>query len=234
MAPPVGSLCAIHPDVAAAGTCSRCGAFGCETCLSFVASEHLCTNCRARQVSDLPSLDGRANLATAALGVTLASNVVFFVGEALTRGSAEGEVSVALMLFGLVALAMVPVFITTVVLFCRWFHLSVRYANLRGIRVGATPAGAVGAWFIPFANLVRPFDYTRAMLSEGGGNASLVGPWQTAWIVGNIATNLSSRLESTAVSLVALLIEGASAVLAIMVVREVTRTLTHSPEEASL
>lgn len=230
MSPTAGSLCAIHPDVAAAGTCSRCGAFGCSTCLSFIGTEHLCTTCRARQANDLPSLTGRANFATAALGVTLGSNVVFFTGEALTRGSVEGEVSAGLMLFGLIALAMVPVFITTVVLFCRWFHLSVRYANVRGIRVGATPAGAVGAWFIPFANLVRPFDYTRAMLSEGGGNTSLVGPWQTAWIVGNIATNLSSRLESTAVSFVALLIEVASAVLAIMVVREVTRTLTQVQE----
>src|SRR4051794_6780422 len=41
---PQDPLCALHPGVAAAGTCNRCGSFACTTCLS---GGVLCPRCRA-------------------------------------------------------------------------------------------------------------------------------------------------------------------------------------------
>ncbi len=45
--------CAVHPEVKATGACSRCGTFGCGTCLTARGSDWLCTLCLNR-VSKLP------------------------------------------------------------------------------------------------------------------------------------------------------------------------------------
>ncbi len=53
----------------------------------------------------------------------------------------------------------------------------------------------MGAWFIPFLNLARPFTLTRQMLATSGADQSVVGPWQAAWIAGNMVRNLSVRTD---------------------------------------
>jgi hypothetical protein len=224
---PTEPCCATHPDVPSTGTCERCGAFVCPRCLSrLVGLTNLCASCVARQAAELPALEGRAKWTVGALALSGASNLVFFAGEVLTRGETEG---LAIILFGFYALVMFAVFISTIVLFCRWFHLAVRHANAQAISVGATPAGAVGSWFIPFVNLVRPFEYTRALLTGVNGRSEYVTPWQSLWIVSNLASNVSSKLENDWVSLIAVALEVASAVYAIRLVREVTRALGDGP-----
>jgi hypothetical protein len=39
------ALCAVHSDVKAIGTCSRCGSFGCGSCLTQQGSGWMCTKC---------------------------------------------------------------------------------------------------------------------------------------------------------------------------------------------
>lgn len=156
-----------------------------------------CTECVARQQAELPPLEGRGNLARYGLWAMAAFHVMsllFNFGQ-LATGESKG---IFTLLSGLATLVSVPAYITTIVLVCRWFHLATRYALARGGQMGVTPAGAVGSWFIPFVNLVKPFNHTRAMFSAAGKSSERVGAWQTMWILGNVTANLSSRFPGDA------------------------------------
>lgn len=212
-------LCAVHPDQPSSGTCERCGTFGCTHCLF----QPICASCLARQASELPSLEGRARPATHALITTGVFNAAIGVGELL-----KGTRPVAVLMWA-ISILFLPVFVTTIVLFCRWFHLTVRHAHARNLLLGVTPAAAVGSWFIPVLNLVRPFEYTRRMLGGTNGRLELVGPWQVLWIVSNLASNASARIDNPLLPLLAVGLKVVAAVLAVGVVREVTRTVSVEP-----
>lgn len=47
------AVCAVHPEVKATGACSRCGTFGCGSCLSARGNDWLCAQCLQR-VGQLP------------------------------------------------------------------------------------------------------------------------------------------------------------------------------------
>jgi hypothetical protein len=66
--------------------------------------------------------------------------------------------------------------------FCHWFYLAVALASIIGVESKATPAAAVGSWFIPLVNLAWPFSITRRLLMKG--DAALVLAWQATWIHG--------------------------------------------------
>ena len=102
------------------------------------------------------------------------------------------------MMGALLLIAYIPMYIATIVFVCRWFHLAARHALARQAPLDVTPGGAVGSWFIPFLNLVRPFTLTRQMLSTSGADQSVVGPWQAAWVVGNMVSNFSARSDGAA------------------------------------
>ncbi len=51
-----------------------------------------------------------------------------------------------------------------------WLHRSVANARSLGVQTEATPGWSVGWWFIPFANLVKP--YRAAGSSDSGGGAT--------------------------------------------------------------
>ena len=42
------AVCAVHPEVKASGACSRCGTFGCGSCLTARGTDWLCANCLNR------------------------------------------------------------------------------------------------------------------------------------------------------------------------------------------
>src|SRR5687767_14387192 len=100
------SICRLHADRPAIGTCERCGSFGCGECLQLVQTQRLCPDCRARMGADLPPLAGRAGLAKLGLWSTGAAGLLLsFLELAVpTEPSAEAENSPLLALFGLVAL----------------------------------------------------------------------------------------------------------------------------------
>jgi hypothetical protein len=86
------------------------------------------------------------------------------------------------------------------------------YANLPSIRSENseyTPGWAIGWWFIPLANLIKPFQVVRNVWAEsdpdvdvGGGFLSSVQSgapafmaiWWLFWILSNISANISGRL----------------------------------------
>lgn len=231
------SRCAKHAELAAIGVCERCGIFGCGACLSLVGVLRLCAPCRVREASGLPSLAGRGRLAmpfvwgTSALGLGVS---LLSFGLAADDESATPRV-LALGCFGLLYLV---VFIVAVVLFCRWFHLLVRHAKARGTPLDVTPAGAVGSFFIPFLNLVRPYATAKQIASTEAG-VKAVGSWQTLWIVANIVTNVGSRLEGKAgmagdvVGLIGSLLFLAAAWACGQVVSELTGTTEVMPATVS-
>src|SRR5689334_1104892 len=148
------TLCAVHPLVPAAQACDRCGTFGCNACLSYSGEQRLCAPCIARAGTGLPSLQGRAMLAK--LGLYSMGVLYVLLGlVGLVFETKKDTLGPGTILLGLVGLAFFPALIVTIVWFCRWFHLSVRYANSRGVSIGHTPASSVGSWFIPFVNLAR-------------------------------------------------------------------------------
>jgi hypothetical protein len=218
--------------VAAVGTCNRCGTFGCSQCLTSTADGDkpaflqqpgwMCADCLARGLTDLPSLEGRARLAKGGLGFMAIAHVAL-AGLGLVPGEA------AQLALGFAGGLFFIGFIVTIVWFCRWFHLSVRYASGRGGVIGYTPAAAVGSWFIPFLNLVRPFDVTRRMLGAAGVDAGSVGTWQALWIIGNITSNISARTASVPLDLVSAALMVGAAVTGLNVVGNVTRALQPVP-----
>jgi hypothetical protein len=107
-------------------------------------------------------------------------------------------------LIGLFYLAFFIVMITCIVLVARWIyraHANLRAAGVEGCEI--TPGWAVGWYFIPFANLFKPFQAMRelwnASHAQGGGHASDSDPklnlWWGFWIVGSILSNISFRLS---------------------------------------
>lgn len=196
-----------------------------------------CVDCVMRERQALPDANGRAKLATWALIAGAVTDGLGAVISALTVAFAGNSQPTDLNLFdvanGLTGLAQTVVFITTGVLFLRWWHLMVRHAEARGIQVGATPGWAVGYWFVPFANLVRPVKIASAA-ANGFGVTAPIGAWWALWILSNIASQVSARMNlsemSTGggnVSAVADLIDGLlsvpAALLCVAVIRAIQK-----------
>ena len=130
--------------------------------------------------------------------------------------SLEGGGNLGDLIEGLVGLAQVVVFVATVVVFLTWLHRA--YKNLRafGVRTEMSPGWAVGNWFIPFLNLVRPYqsvkelwiksdpavDFTNGFAQPGAGAraTSLVGFWWFAWLFANFAGRAYSRIADAEIA----------------------------------
>ena len=127
-----------------------------------------------------------------------------------TLGQADAD-------YGLTALAWSVVFyllyIPTIVLFCVWEHrAAANLPALGGRELRFTPGWAVGWWFVPIANLFRPYqvmaelwkasdpalDETYRRQRQGLSTPLLLKLWWAAWIVGNVITNFSNRASFAA------------------------------------
>ena len=136
---------------------------------------------------ETPDAAGRAKLAAYALfvgaGVDVLGSIVSCVklamGPAASTGSADeiglqtASVAVVDIADGLVGLMQTVVFITTAVLFLRWWYWMAKNAVARGIALGTTPGMAVGFWFIPFANLLKPAQLARTVANNLGISAPI-------------------------------------------------------------
>lgn len=106
-------------------------------------------------------------------------------------------------------LAFLPVLvrIACAVPFCIWFVRAYKNLLALGIYSLTFPAGwAAGGWFVPFLNLVRPYQIAKEIWlgSQRGtaivddvvrkGDARLVGLWWTLWLLGVISTQIGSKM----------------------------------------
>jgi hypothetical protein len=154
--------------------------------------------------------------ACAGVHLLLATMNGFVAGGVLggpgAAGAGEEALSVVDALRAVALLINFLVYLAAVVAFLLWLHRA--YSNLRPLgakHLNYSPGWAVGYFFIPFANLVRPYQAMRevwrwskpvgagADMIEGlsftaDTSAPLVGWWWGLWITCNVAANLYYRL----------------------------------------
>lgn len=119
------------------------------------------------------------------------------------------SMAIAFGLIGIVALFEIVLRICTIVFFLIWEHRA--FSNLSALKaqnLEHSPGWAVGWWFIPFANLVKPFlvmrelwnesdpdfDEELGFLSNSTGTPLILGFWWATFLLGNITYRISDRL----------------------------------------
>jgi hypothetical protein len=162
-------------------------------------------------------LGWRTLLATLAIGAAAIFGLALDLVQLAFADQLKGEttdVAAALVVF-FVAMAFLGALVAAAVFFGIWVHRASK--NLRGLgRHGMqfTPGWCVGWFYVPFANLVRPFkavsEIWRASTSdpESDGNGwsmmgtstALLGVWWGTWLTGNIVSNISGRVDDPSVS----------------------------------
>jgi Domain of unknown function (DUF4328) len=207
-------------------------------------------------------LEGRAHWAKRALAIATALTVVSFVADLqqwkLVQRIAAGEATIDQVDLNesvqtAVSFAQLAAFLLAAIFFLRWFHRA--YANLAPLGAAGLPHGpgwAVGYWFVPILNLVRPATVAAAIWNASGPGSpddsrrrrrqpALVVWWWLAFLGSGFLTTAGVRMWNGAGSLaelrhaaMALLIADAFAFaagcLAILFVR---RTTTRQQERAS-
>jgi hypothetical protein len=135
--------------------------------------------------------------------------------------------------------------VVTIVGWLVWQHRGQRNLSRLGVRqLRFTPAWAVGWWFVPIANLWKPFQSVRELWrasragvddATGAGERTwpVIGWWWGVWLVSNITLRLSVSMDRQAtlddyigsdnVDLVQEALSIVAAILAIAVVRSITR-----------
>lgn len=96
-----------------------------------------------------------------------------------------------------VSIVQVFVFLVSGVLTLRWIWRSNKNLHASGAQMEYTPGWAVGWYFIPFANLVKPYQAMREIwrLSLSTDTSGPLPWWWACWLIGNIAGNISFRLS---------------------------------------
>ena len=120
----------------------------------------------------------------------------------------EGEAVGAFYLgYGCIGILYMPVYLACVVLFCVWVYRANKNARALGAQgMEFTPGWCVGWFFVPFANLVKPFQAVREIhqASDPEANASSwrnshvsasIGWWWALWIGTNFLANIQTRLN---------------------------------------
>jgi hypothetical protein len=114
-----------------------------------------------------------------------------------------------------IALLSVLGFIATAVIFLIWMRrssINLKALDARGMEY--SPGWAVGAWFVPFMNLVRPYSIIKeiwygsnpdddrlhefpltAQMRQAAQSNPMLGIWWAFWIISNIVSNAAWRLS---------------------------------------
>jgi Domain of unknown function (DUF4328) len=159
-------------------------------------------------------VDVASRRATVTIGLLIAGIVTGAVNIVVTglehatilryeEGAATAdEVNRAIERSGVVGLVILVVFLATVVAWLMWQHRS--HANLHaagGPRLGFTPGWAVGWWFVPIANLWKPFQAMRELHEASTGDPdwrprapALLGWWWGGYLTFNILDGIAGRL----------------------------------------
>jgi hypothetical protein len=114
-----------------------------------------------------------------------------------------------------------------------WLHRAVANGRALGRPTEFTPGWAVGWWFVPLANVVRPYQIVRSLMDElGAPDNRPVLWWWGSYLAAGIFANFASFLRVPdldglrvflASSLIAELLRAASAILAFRLVGEIER-----------
>lgn len=153
------------------------------------------------QYKDISAL---TRTAVGALWLSLFTRLLFqavrFYGRSTASGPLAPSVTAAI---GLTAILHVLALAATLILVGCWIYRASANAHVIGGELTITPGWAVGWYFVPFANLVKPFQAMKETWlashygSEWGrGDATdLLNWWWGLWIVSNIISNIDWRLS---------------------------------------
>lgn len=157
----------------------------------------------------LETLEGRANSVRVVILVFL---LITLATMALEIGQLGGAVDLAsdtalTGIAGLIYIGYTVVFVVSIVLISMWIHrahANLFEAGLDGLEF--TPGWSVGWFFIPIANLFKPFQAMRELWNRshdaadsfGAETPSQVGTWWGCYVGGSIFSNIAFRLELSA------------------------------------
>ena len=199
-----------------------------------------------------------ALIATAVLGVmsSLMGLVqgLLFPGAALEAEPEDLGTKLLALAIGCHALIYLAVYIATIVLFCVFVHRANHNARALGAEgMEFTPGWTVGWFFVPFANLVKPYQAVREIYlasdpAAGAGDwqnrpaPGLLSTWWGFWLLCNFLGGIALRIAlSDDPSVLALspwfdvvdgLVDVPLALLALSVVKAIHRRQAEKAERA--
>jgi hypothetical protein len=144
------------------------------------------------------------------------------------------------LLEGLLGIVALVVLVCTPIFYLMWLHRAVRQMNALGKDVGATPGWAVGYWFVPLVNLVKPFRIVRSIAEGLGGESLPLGAWWAALLLARSLGRIEGRMamknglggptpiEAYMVGLGSSICTVVAAILCVRIVRELQERLDAS------
>ena len=168
------------------------------------------------------ALSRLASIGVSAAQLVLASNNPETAATALGPGDADvsempgGNFQViVLLLYSTVAIFGVIVFIATAIVFLIWENRAYKNLSPLGVpRPDFSSGWVVGSWFVPFLNLIRPYEIVKYIwdksdpetVSEGGGHYAAGGnftlkAWWGFWLASNIVDRFFTRIYRNAENL---------------------------------
>lgn len=101
----------------------------------------------------------------------------------------------------LIGFVQMAVYFVAVVLVAKWTYRASANIHAGGRRLETSPPWAVGWYFIPFANLWKPYQALAEIARAAGRQASdlPMGLWWGLWLATSISGNVSFRLSLRAV-----------------------------------
>ncbi|MEP6758896.1 MAG: DUF4328 domain-containing protein [Actinomycetota bacterium] len=134
------------------------------------------------------------------------------------------------------------VFVATVIVWCVWQHRAQQAAHALVTGMETSAAWAVGCWFVPFVNYVKPFQAMRELWRASEGTPSwqrqptwpVLGWWWATWLGFNalgwlqgttLGADLDAIRRSDIVGLLSVILGVVAAILAIQIVRQVSTRL---------
>lgn len=158
----------------------------------------------------LQTLQSRAKFAEYAIYAALLFFMLTLVGEVLELTGVINlmsyQTSTLTDVYTIILIGTLPAFIISVIAICMWIyraHANLHESGIEGLNT--SPGWAVGWYFIPFANLIMPFKSMKELWNESHrleasysdsapGNITF---WWAMWIIGNILSNISTRMTLT-------------------------------------
>ncbi len=143
-----------------------------------------------------------ATFATWAVIITSAAVMLLELGQALDLIDIAYMGETTALVFVVVGGGFTLAFAASVILVAMWIHRGHRNLHEYGLDgLEFTPGWAVGWYFIPFANLIKPYQAMRELwnASTGAGETfsseapGFLKAWWGTWLAGNIIGNISSR-----------------------------------------
>ena len=166
-------------------------------------------------------------VAFAGFGVGL---IVWTAGDLMAIGALASS-DVTGVLQGLGGVILLLAYLLCIVSFCLWIHRATRNLPALGKTYlpRFTPRWAVGWFFVPILNLVRPYQVMREIWrgsfvpARGWG---LVKWWWALWLISNYLDNIVTRnwpgVSGDALNAFGNVVDGSAVVLAVLVVLRIT------------